>query len=534
MGAGKSVIGKELSKRIGYKFVDTDSIIEKKAKKTVTAIFAEEGEGKFREMEKKVIKDVCLEKERVIATGGGAVLFEENVRNLKKSGKIVYLKVSSKELYKRLADKKDRPLLEDLGKREKKIDRINQLLKKREKIYNNLADLIIDTKKLKPGLAVDEIIKEIMGTREINLNLGKNSYSILLGYQILDKLVKKIKSISPRGRVFIVTNKKIFSLYRNYLLSNLASAGLKPIFLFIGDGERYKNLSTVARLYHELVNHECLRSEPLITFGGGLVGDVGGFLAATYQRGIPLIHLPTTLLSMVDSSIGGKVGVNLPQAKNFAGAFYQPKAVFIETCFLKTLPLREWKNGFAEVIKYAFIADKKLFELIEANDEKIIKRNLFMINQIIDKCVRIKARVVERDELDFNLRHILNYGHTVGHAIESLSQYKKYSHGEAVSMGMNCAAKIAESLGMLKKDEVDRHDSILKKFHLPTEIGGISANNIIKQIKLDKKRMGEDQPFVLLKGIGQAVVRKDVPEEVIRKSIIKNFNKSKIKTQNAK
>jgi len=337
---------------------------------------------------------------------------------------------------------------------------------------------------------------------EINLRIkGKDkNISIFLAYDRLKDLPEILKKHGIK-KCFILSNDTVWQLWGEHVKSCMGE--LNFFLHLIPDGERYKNIKTVSEIYESLSLKGATRNTALITFGGGVVGDLGGFVASTYHRGIPLIHIPTTLLAQVDSSIGGKTGYNLKTGKNLVGTFYQPLFVFIDAAFLKTLPEKEYLSGMAEVIKAALIKDKLLFDFLEKNRNKILARDNKAVLHIIKKSVKIKIDVVERDEKESGERALLNFGHTIGHAIERYRNWR-ILHGEAVAIGMCYAAALSLKKGYINEDAYKKITNIIKSYNLPTDLK-VSFNRLKEHITHDKKRKDEDVEWVLLKDIGNAV-----------------------------
>ena len=309
------------------------------------------------------------------------------------------------------------------------------------------------------------------------------------------------------------------SLYGNTLKQSLTSSDFKVIILEVPEGEEQKSLETAGRLYQELANAYAERTTPILALGGGVIGDLAGFVAATYLRGVPLVQIPTTLLAQCDSSIGGKVAVDHAQLKNYIGAFHQPRLVISDITTLKTLPTGELSDGLAEAIKYGVICDEELFTYLEQNLDQIKSLDDEALETIVFRSAKIKAEVVEKDERDFGLRHILNYGHTVGHAIESVSDFK-VRHGEAVAMGMLAAARISNRLGMLDKNEVTRLRSVISRAGLPTEIPSLHLERLIQAIRHDKKILQGKIKFVLPKSIGNVSITDEVSPSLIEQALV--------------
>lgn len=350
--------------------------------------------------------------------------------------------------------------------------------------------------------------------KTIPVRLGRRSYPIVTGaaFKDLGRAIKKTCGQGSRtpGRALIITHPSLRSMFGPVLSRSLIRAGIRPSFSTIAEGERSKNLKTVQNLYSSCLRERLDRSSVIVALGGGVVGDVAGFVAATYLRGVDLVIVPTTLLAMVDSSIGGKVGVDLAEAKNFVGSFYQPRLVWINPGALRSLPGREMRNGMAEVIKYGVIADRGLFGLLEKKISNLQGSRTKLISRVIARCARIKANVVSRDERETSgLREILNFGHTWGHAIEAYTGYRSYKHGEAIAIGMCAAGFMAEQLSLWKHSERIRMERLISRAGLPLRLRiAVPAGRILKILTRDKKNRAGDLRFVLPQRIGKVTVRK--------------------------
>jgi len=351
--------------------------------------------------------------------------------------------------------------------------------------------------------------------KKVKVGLGSNSYEIHIGSGVLAHSGHQLKESGFTGKLIIITNPIIKRLYGDGLRQELIGQGFKVTIMPVPDGEEQKSLETAGRLYHELSKFYAERTTPILALGGGVIGDLAGFVAATYLRGVPLIQMPTTLLAQVDSSIGGKVAVNHGQLKNKIGVFYQPRLVISDIGTLKTLPQKEVTNGLAEVIKYAVIEDNGLFTYLESNLDGIKSLDNRVLEEVVFRSARIKAGVVEKDEKDLGLRNVLNYGHTIGHAIESASDFK-LGHGQAVAIGMLAAARISNRLGIFDKNELLRLRSVIKSAGLPTEIPDLKLEKIIQAIKHDKKILRGRIRFVLPKAIGSVFITDQVSLSLVQ------------------
>ncbi len=352
--------------------------------------------------------------------------------------------------------------------------------------------------------------------KTVKVGLGEKSYDILIGYP-LDEIGERLKKYTKGIKSLIVTNPTIAEYYLETMERGLQEAGFRVFVAQVPDGEKHKSQTEASRLYAKCVEYRLERESIIVGLGGGVIGDLAGYVAATFMRGLPIVQVPTTFLAQVDSSVGGKVAVNLPEGKNLVGAFYQPFLVYIDLAVLKTLPVEEMEAGMAEVIKYGIILDKNFFGYLEKKIGKLRELDLEVLERVVARCCELKAKVVEKDEREKGLRSILNFGHTLGHALEALTDYKKYKHGEAVAIGMVGACRIAEKMGMLKKEAGDRIEHLIGKAGLPVRIGvKLSVDDIIQVLSLDKKVRAGKVRFVLPERIGRVVVRNDVPEDILR------------------
>lgn len=335
--------------------------------------------------------------------------------------------------------------------------------------------------------------------KKLRVELGKNSYDILIGKGILPTLGDYIKS--DGGKVFIISDTNVAPIFANTVIDSLLEKGYDCKLQVLEAGEGTKNINSILPLYSSMIDFNLTRKDLIITLGGGVIGDLGGFVASTYLRGVDFVQVPTSLLAQVDSSVGGKVAVDIPQGKNLVGSFYQPKLVFIDTDVLYDLPDAFYKDGMAEIIKYGCIKDKALFELLES----IKSRDEFMqkVEDIVYTCCDIKRRVVEIDEKDKGERMLLNFGHTYGHAIEKYYNFAGYTHGQAVAIGMAFITEISERLGMTQKGTTERIKRLLENFGLPIS-DKVCPEELISTMHNDKKNMGKKLFVVLLKEIGES------------------------------
>lgn len=354
---------------------------------------------------------------------------------------------------------------------------------------------------------------------ELKVDLGERSYEVTIGRDLLRLIGGELKSFGFSSAVTIITNPKVAGLYLDTVKASLEAAGYSVNVLMMEDGEQYKNAATVLKLWQEMAELATDRNSPIVALGGGVTGDVAGFIASSYRRGVPYIQVPTTLLSQVDSSVGGKVGFDLASGKNLIGAFYHPRQVFIDTDVLTTLERREFFAGLAEVIKYGVIWDGEFFDFLESNADSIMALDPDLLRTIIHRSCEIKAKVVSQDERELGIRAILNYGHTIGHAIETATGYDTYRHGEAIVIGFLCATKIAIALGMTGQETLERQHSILNRFGMMPKPLDSDPDKILEALWHDKKIYNKEITMILPRSIGEVEIVKNVSPELIRGSI---------------
>jgi 3-dehydroquinate synthase len=349
----------------------------------------------------------------------------------------------------------------------------------------------------------------------VDVAAPSRSYAVTIGDGTLDALPRLLNELRLPARRFVVSSPTVWRFHGAHLARSLGP--VQPIL--VPDGERFKHIATVMRIYDALVAANADRASTLVTFGGGVIGDMAGFAAATYLRGIPLVHVPTTLLAQVDASIGGKVGVNHPAGKNLIGAFYQPHAVVVDTSVLASLPRREFRAGLYEVIKYGMTSSAPLFDRIARDRQAIFARDPAVLTAIIGESCRIKAAIVSADERESGLRRLLNFGHTAGHAIEAVTKYRRYRHGEAVGYGMLVAAELAAARGALAdRDRKALVDVVASLGPMPP-IADVSSAQILAAVKHDKKVVAGTLHFVLPTAVGAATIVDDVEEKELKDAL---------------
>ena len=513
-GAGKSTVGRLVADRLGWDFADSDDLIEERAGRKIPEIFATDGEANFREIEATVLGDLARRERVVVSTGGGAPTTEGG-RAAIQTGFSVWLEVSPGAAARRLSvdpAAATRPLL--AGDAE---GRLAGLLATRGPQYR-LSDASVAVDGLSPVQVADRILEcwEKAADVAATVRTPGVEYPVVVAEGALGRLGAICRDRGLKGRAFLVTDTNVGPLLAAPALRSLASADYEAASFVIPAGEEQKTLATVGTVYDWLLKAKVERSDFVVCLGGGVVTDLAGFAAATILRGIPFVHVPTTLLGMADAAIGGKTGVDHPLGKNMIGAFAQPKAVVIDPQVLETLPDRQRRAGWAEVIKHGFILDEQLVCDLEAaaGDPRSM-----LSADLIGRSVAIKAAIVSEDEREQGRRTLLNYGHTVGHAIESVTGYSTYLHGEGVAIGMLAAGLIGVELGMLDWAAFERQQALIRACGLPEHAPEVPIEAVIDAMSRDKKVRGGAIQWVLLDRIGHAVVRDAVPEEVARRAV---------------
>jgi len=532
---GKSVVGEKVARKLGWEFIDSDHAIADAVGKPIPDIFAEKGEAHFRALEREMLQQACSGKRRVIVTGGGAIVDPRNRELFARSGIVICLEAQLNTIYKRLlestqmTDTVPRPLLNAPDP----LARILQLKASRQSYYAT-ADRAVYT----DNLTVDQTVKRVISEFEqvkaqrkdtaeqtipFVVSTATESYPIFIGWGLLESLGRRMSQCGLRDSALIISDDNVFPLHGEKAIASLKDAGFKTESYIVPAGESTKTIDTAIKIYDWLVKQRTERRHSIVALGGGMVGDLAGFVAATFLRGLPLVHVPTSLIAMTDSSIGGKVAVNHPKAKNLIGSFYQPRLVLADVSMLKTLPRRELISGWAEVIKHAMILDADFLELLEQNADDLSKLKPAVIAEAIRRSAYIKSTIVSEDEKEQRKRMVLNYGHTIGHGLETATGYDRLLHGEAVAVGMTGAAMLSEKLGLIPHKVVVRQEKLLERFGLPTSCADVSLDSILKAMALDKKVKEKAIQWVLLQSIGKTVFRDDVQQkdvlEVIKKCI---------------
>ncbi len=358
--------------------------------------------------------------------------------------------------------------------------------------------------------------------KEIKVRLGANSYSIVVGAGILPVLPRRLKALGLGRDAVVITNPLVNRLHGKALGAALKGGGCSVKFFEVEDAERSKSAGVAAALVGRIARYAADKKPVIVALGGGVIGDLAGFVAAVYKRGVPFVQVPTTLLAQVDSAIGGKVAVDLPEGKNLLGAFYQPRLVLADVALLATLSERQVRNGLAEVIKYGVIKDPALFAFVEKEHVRLLQNDIAAMTRVVLTSAAIKARVVEQDERETRgVRTVLNFGHTLGHAIETAAGYERYQHGEAVALGMRAACGLSSALKVMTPLEAVRVETLLTAAGLPARLEGVSPERVLAVMKFDKKFSGKKNRFVLAAGIGRTVIREGIPPALIRRELFR-------------
>ncbi len=523
MATGKTTVGRLIAERLGLGFVDTDTVIEERAGRSIPDIFSEDGEAHFRDLETEALERALDEPGRVVSTGGGMLLRDQNVRTLRRAGPIVCLTATPETILERTADDEHRPLLDV----DDPAARVEQLLTTRRDAYAR-ADYHVATDGRAPEAVADAVIQKLendprgrwlVGSRtDIPLTLEDTAYTISVGRDLLERLGEIVPPSEPGVKAALVTTDRIGPLYAEAACGSLLDAGWAVSEFAIPDGESSKRLEMAADLWSEMASAGLDRSSAVFALGGGVVGDLAGFVAATYMRGIDLIHLPTSLLAQVDSSIGGKTAIDLSAGKNLVGAFHQPAAVVTDVATLETLPAPELRSGLGEIIKHACCFDAEMFELLASRHEQVLDGYPPLLEYLVARNCRIKADVVQQDPQEAGLRAVLNYGHTVGHALERAADDWALRHGEVVGTGIVAESRIGVWLGLADQETADRQAALVNACGLPTEVE-VDAETALAALERDKKIEAGRLRMPLVPEIGSFELVENVDLDVVRRGL---------------
>lgn len=524
MGAGKTAIGKRLAAQLGLPFYDADQEIERAAGMTIAEIFRTHGEAYFRAGEKRVIQRLLADGRVVLAPGGGAFMDPETRQTVRERAVSVWLRCPLPVLLQRVQGRTHRPLL-NTGDPAETLARLSA---ERSPFYAQ-ADIIVDGSEDPPHVTTNNVVnalKDYQAPHRVTVELSQSSYDVVIGPHLLHRAGALLAPVLPQPRCIIITDETVARLHLPTLQTSLTETGIAHTVLTVPPGETSKTLQTWQGLVEALLEQKVDRHTTIIALGGGVIGDLAGFTAAATLRGLPFVQIPTTLLSQVDSSVGGKTGVNSIRGKNLVGAFHQPLMVIADTSALLTLPAREKRNGYAEIVKAALIGDAAFYEWCEANAAAMLDGDDALLAEAIKRAVQFKASVVAGDERETkpnNGRALLNLGHTFAHALEAETGYGgALLHGEAVAAGLVLATHLSAQLGLCPQEDVSRVAAHITQTGLPAKIAGLPAERLLTHMKQDKKMRGGKLTFVLTRGFGKAFTCNEVAEDAVRATLLAN------------
>lgn len=533
MGAGKSSVGKRLAQRLHLPFADADTEIELAAGMSIPDIFAQRGEAEFRQGEQRVIARLLSEGPRVLATGGGAYMNAETRKLIADRGVSIWLKAEFDVLMRRVRKRSNRPLLQNPDPE----GTLRRLMDERYPTYAE-ADIVVVSRDVAHDVIVEDIMTGLADRLGIGVDLNSvpapasaahvkvdlpgRAYNIVIGSNLLDDAGERIAALSPGAACAIVTDENVARFHLQTLEDSLTHAGIRHARIVVPAGEKTKNMGELARVVDGILGAKMERGDLVIALGGGVVGDLAGFAAAITRRGMRFVQIPTTLLAQVDSSVGGKTGVNSAYGKNLVGAFHQPSLVLADVDILDTLPRREFAAGYAEVVKYGLISDAPFFNWLEAHHRGVFTGGPDRVYAIATSCAA-KAGVVMRDEREDGERALLNLGHTFAHAFERIVNYdgERLVHGEAVAIGLVCAFRFSTQLGLAHGQDAVRIEQHLKQVGLPTRIHDIpgwrdDSDAILDAMAQDKKVKRGKLTFILARGIGESFIAHDIAPDDVR------------------
>ena len=527
MGCGKSSAGRRLAARLGLAFADADAEIEAAHRMSIAEIFALHGEQYFRDGERRVMARLLSEGPRVLATGGGAFMNGATQERIRASAVSLWLRADFEIAMRRVRKRSTRPLLQTADPE----GTLRKLIAERDPIYAT-ADIAVASRDAPIEQVVEDIVNALhahlcppisnaQAIRTVPVAIGSRAYDILIGDGLIAEAGAHLVQLAPGAACAIVTDENVAAHHLGTLEQALDKAGMRHQTIRVPAGEASKSYAMFERVCEGIIGARIERGDLVIALGGGVIGDLAGFVASTVRRGVRFVQIPTSLLAQVDSSIGGKTAINSAHGKNLIGAFYQPALVLADTQVFATLPLREFRAGYAEVVKYGLLGDHAFFEWLEANRQKIFDGGPERAQAIVQSCA-MKAAIVARDETERGERALLNLGHTFAHALERLTHYDgaRLVHGEAVSVGLACAFRFSQRLGLCSGQDAMRVAAHLKAAGLPTridDIAGIGSNAaIVEAMHQDKKVQRGALTFILVNGIGQSHIAKGVlPEDVL-------------------
>ena len=521
MGAGKTSIGRRLASRLGLPFVDADAEIELAAGCSIPELFARYGEPYFRDGEKKVIRRLLAGGPAVLAFGGGAFMDPDTRRAARERSISVWLRCELRTLVRRVAARENRPLLANNDHEAT----LRQLMTRRYPVYAE-ADVVVDCGDEMPEITTTRVVDALMAyapPRRLPVVLTTTRYDVVIGDGLMSRAGALLAPVLPQKRVVVVSDANVARLHMRTVLDALSQNGFEASSVIVPAGEATKNVDAYLALVDQLLEARVERRTAVVALGGGVVGDLAGFAAATTLRGLPFVQIPTTLLAQVDSSVGGKTGVNTRRGKNLVGAFYQPKIVLADTGSLATLPARELRAGYAEIAKAGLVGDAAFFAWCERRGADVVGGDRAAQAEAIERACAFKAAVVgddEREEKPNDGRALLNLGHTFGHALEAEFGYDGgLLHGEGVAIGLGLAFRLSEKLGHCAMEDVERVVGHMASVGMAADLRSLnrrfSAATLIGHMRRDKKVRDGALTFVLAHGIGEAFTSGDVPVDAV-------------------
>jgi shikimate kinase / 3-dehydroquinate synthase len=555
MGCGKSSVGRRMAARLGLPFVDVDEEIEISAQKSINEIFADHGEAYFRDGERRVIARLLANGPQVLATGGGAFINADTRAKIKASGLSIWLKAELPVLMKRVGRRDTRPLLRTgdpeatmralIEQRHPIYAEADITIESRDVPHDQIVTEVIDALKQHPALLVRSPHPDVpgnaailgrgvmaaivnathpqpMATRVVGVALAGREYDVMIGPGLVAEAGRLIAGRFGARRCCIVTDVNVARHHLATLEGSLRAADIHAGTVILPAGEATKSFRELQPLCEAMLAMGLERGDLVVPFGGGVIGDLAGFAASILRRGVRFVQIPTSLLAQVDSSVGGKTGINTGQGKNLIGTFHQPSLVIADTNVLSTLPVREMRAGYAEVAKYGLLGDAAFFSWLEAHWRSVFGNDIAGLTLAIETSVKAKAAIVERDEHETGDRALLNLGHTFGHALEAWTGYSdRLLHGEGVAIGICLAFRLSEQLGLCPPGTAQRVAGHLAEVGLPTRIGDIpggpaDAGELVRLMGQDKKVRDGRLTFIMVRGIGQAFVTRDIEPETVR------------------
>ena len=539
-GSGKSAVGRRAARLLGWEFTDTDEAIVAREGKSIERIFEEEGEDAFRRCEQQALAEAAARERVVVSTGGGLCLDAANRARMADAGLVVALDARPETIYARLtsastsgggsAEAMVRPLLRAQAGQDP-LARIESLKRERQWAYA-LGDWTVPTDAVSVEQAAHEVVRawRRLGAPALHRGdalvaatvvTGAGSYPIAVGWDILEaQLGERVLDVGLAGRAFIVCDQNVLHPYGRLAQRSLTAAGVEAhLFIFPG-GERSKSLEMAGKVYEWLAQMRAERRDCIVAVGGGVAGDLAGYAAATYLRGVPVVQVPTTLTAMVDSSIGGKTAVDLAAGKNLVGAFHPPALVVADVSALTTLPERALREGWAEALKHGLALDASLVDTYESQADALLSLEPEVLTEVVARNMAVKAHIVTEDERETaGLRALLNYGHTIGHALEAAAGYDRYLHGEAVAIGMTGAGRLGVAAGVTPPALLERQQALLARYGLPTSYDGVAPEAILEATLRDKKNVGGRLSWVLLESVGHAALHRGIGDAEVERVV---------------